>query len=134
MGSVKYVLIVLAVIMSMSNLSPALAQSSGPAGTPAGNVTGVGPQPQQAKPSYGVGSATSGQNQTAPVSPQPQSAGNTNGWPSYPYPPYRNPYYDGGTPGNVLSGVIDWMLEFPSSAWDRFSEYLDSKFFPSSPA
>ncbi len=137
MVAAKYVVIILTVMMCALNLSSVLAQSPAPPGTLGDHVTGIAPQPQQQNPSYGVAPVTPGQIQTRPEvsqSSQGQAGGNTTGWPNYPYPPYHNPYYDGGTPGNLLSGAIDWVLEFPSSAWDRFSEFLDSKLFPNSAA
>jgi hypothetical protein len=66
--------------------------------------------------------------------PQSQYGENAQSWPNYPYPQYNNPYYDGGSPGNFISGVIDWALTFPSSTWDRLSEFLDNNLFPRSPA
>ena len=61
---------------------------------------------------------------------QPQSQSSAPGWPNYAYPEYNNPYYDGSSPGKMVSGAIDWALSFPSSVWDQFSGYLDSKLFP----
>ena len=121
MIAIKCVVIIFAVMMSALNLSPVLANPVTPQG-PATNAAVVGPQ--------------SGQTQSTVETSQPvhpQTEGNPSGWPNYAYPPYHNPYYYGGT-GNLLSGAIDWVLEFPSSAWDRFSEFLDRRLFPNSPA
>ncbi|MFH0957849.1 MAG: hypothetical protein V1897_04015 [Pseudomonadota bacterium] len=68
------------------------------------------------------------------ISPQYQQGQNAQSWPNYPYSQYNNPYYDGGSPGSFVSGVIDWALAFPSSTWDRLSEFLDNNLFPRSPA
>ena len=29
-------------------------------------------------------------------------------WPQYQYPQHNNPYYDGGTPGAMVSDTVDW--------------------------
>lgn len=65
---------------------------------------------------------------------QPYSGESASQWPNYPYSQYNNPYYDGGNQGNLVSGLIDWALAFPSSTWDRLSEFLDNNLFPRSPA
>jgi hypothetical protein len=55
-------------------------------------------------------------------------------WPQYQYPQHNNPYYDGGTPGAMVSDTVDWLMALPSNLMDRFSEYMDTKFFPAKPA
>ena len=119
MISLKNLIITLTIMMSALNLSQVLAQGAGPSGPASGYSVGVGSQPPNG-------------NQPQPL--QPQSDANSPGWPNYAYPQYNNPYYDGGSPGNMVSGAIDWALGFPSSVWDRFSEYLDKNLFPRSPA
>jgi hypothetical protein len=54
--------------------------------------------------------------------------------PTYPYPPYHNPYYTGRSAGNVLSGLIDWIVGLPTNAMNRFSNFMDDKVFPTAPA
>ncbi len=59
---------------------------------------------------------------------------NPQGLPQYQYPQHNNPFYDGSTPGGMVSDTIDWMVGLPSNLMDRFSEYLDTRFFPQKPA
>ncbi len=54
--------------------------------------------------------------------------------PYYPYPRYHNPYYDESSEGNMLSGIVDRILRFPSNAVQGFSNFMGSKFFPAVPA
>lgn len=54
--------------------------------------------------------------------------------PAYPYPPYHNPYYTGRSAGNVLSGLIDWIVGLPTNVMNRFSNFMDDKVFPTAPA
>ena len=54
--------------------------------------------------------------------------------PTYPYPPYHNPYYTGRSAGNVLSGLIDWIVGLPTNVMNRFSNFMDEKVFPTAPA
>ncbi len=56
------------------------------------------------------------------------------GQPTYPYSPHHNPYYSGRSAGNVLSGLIDWIVGFPTNAMDRFSNFMDERVFPAAPA
>lgn len=134
----KNLIIVLTVMMSAFSLALVFAEGAGTPEKIGGNLAGVASQSSQqsvapsvelqqitGQPARPSGSVQS--NQSPPGSSLP-------GWPNYSYPQYNNPYYNGGSPGDVLSGVIDWMLGFPSSAWDSFSEYLDNKLFPRSPA
>jgi hypothetical protein len=54
--------------------------------------------------------------------------------PCYPYPKYHNPYYDGTQPGSVMSDVLQWLMELPSGVMEKFSNLMDSRFFPAKPA
>jgi hypothetical protein len=54
--------------------------------------------------------------------------------PLYQYPPYRNPYYNGVSAGEFLSGTVDWLFSLPSGLIDRFTSFMDGNFFPQSPA
>lgn len=55
-------------------------------------------------------------------------------WPQYQYPQHNNPFYDGGTPGGMVSDTIDWLMALPSGLMDRFGEFVDTRFFPQKPA
>lgn len=55
-------------------------------------------------------------------------------WPQYQYPQHNNPFYDGGTPGGMVSETIDWIMALPSNLMDRFSEFMDTRVFPQKPA
>ncbi len=63
----------------------------------------------------------------------PQASGNQ-GAPQYQYSQHNNPFYDGSTPGGMVSDTIDWIVGLPSNFMDRVSEYLDTRFFPQKPA
>jgi len=54
--------------------------------------------------------------------------------PPYPYPPYQNPYYNGVSTGEFLSGTVDWLFGLPSSLIDRVANFMDGNFFPQTPA
>ncbi|MGB6067754.1 MAG: hypothetical protein WBG50_23355 [Desulfomonilaceae bacterium] len=54
--------------------------------------------------------------------------------PSYPYPPYHNPYYNGVSAGEFLSGTVDWLFNLPSGLIDRVANFMDGNFFPQTPA
>lgn len=75
---------------------------------------------------------------TAPGYQVPQAQGYSNGnqpdYPQYPYPPYRNPYFEGYSARNFVSNAIDWIVTLPSNVFDHFSNYLDGTIFPRAPA
>lgn len=50
--------------------------------------------------------------------------------PHYPYPPYPNPFYDGGTRQNPLYEGMDWLRELPSQVVQRVNTFLDTTLFP----
>ncbi len=52
----------------------------------------------------------------------------------YQYPPYHNPYYNGASAGEFLSGTVDWLFSLPSSLIDRVTNFMDGNFFPQTPA
>ncbi|MEI6135396.1 MAG: hypothetical protein WCP72_10515 [Desulfomonile sp.] len=120
-----------------------LVNGQASAQTPPGVVTNANhPQDAPARPGIPQGTLPDLGNQ-ASGTPNPgvgleaqrhQQAENAQSWPNYPYSHYNNPYYDGGSPGNLISGVIDWALAFPLSTWNRLSEFLDTNLFPRSPA
>ncbi len=67
--------------------------------------------------------------------PMPPDQGSGREAPSpYPYPPYHNPYYNGASAGEFLSGTVDWLFSLPSSLIDRVANFMDGNFFPQSPA
>ena len=89
--------------------------------------------------------AAASQTQVTPASPpasyqvQPlpgdSSGTNCTEWPTYPYPQYHNPYYDGAHQvRSFVSGTLDWLLNVPSNLYDRFSNIVDGAFFPPAPA
>jgi hypothetical protein len=104
----------------------AVGRGTGPTWTPA--QTGRLPR-VQGEQGYGVAS---------PIPPAYRGGRyeptNEPGYPQYPYPPYRNPYYDGTPSGNFASKTVDWLLSFPSNLFNRVSDYLDGTFFPQAPA
>lgn len=55
-------------------------------------------------------------------------------WPTYPYPQYHNPYYQGADPRAALNGTIDWLFSLPSVLMDKVSNVVDKNFFPLQPA
>lgn len=55
-------------------------------------------------------------------------------FPQYPYPRYHNPYFDGADAKNFFSNVFDWVFRLPSNLVNRFSDYVDTTFFPPTPA
>lgn len=67
---------------------------------------------------------------------QPARQGPTNQaqWPTYPYPQYHNPYYQGADPRAALTGTIDWLFSLPAVVMDKFSNVVDRNFFPRQPA
>lgn len=91
----------------------------------------VGPTP----PGQGT-YAYPGAAQSPLPAPQPQAYSDMNSpdWPSYPYPPYHNPYYEGASPRDFFAGTLDWLLSLPSNVFDRFSNFVDGRFFPQTPA
>jgi hypothetical protein len=65
----------------------------------------------------------------------PQAVGSNPGqWPHYPYSQYHNPYYQGMSPRDAISGTIDWVFALPSHLMDRVSGFMDGNFFPQVPA
>jgi len=56
------------------------------------------------------------------------------GWPMYPYPDYHNPFYNGTSPRDLVSGTVDWIVGLPSTMMDSLSNLLDRKVFPQAPA
>jgi hypothetical protein len=54
--------------------------------------------------------------------------------PPYQYPPYHNPYYNGASAGEFLSGTVDWLFSLPSGLIDRVANFMDGNFFPQTPA
>ncbi len=106
-------LTIMAPAQIVSQQSPYANPSSGAYQAPAANTNLTGPQ--------GTGNATAA------------GSGNQN-WPQYQYPQHNNPFYDGGTPGGMVSDTIDWLVALPSNLMDRFSEFMDTRFFPQKPA
>ena len=103
----------LAQAQTVTQQSPFSGTSSNVYSAPAGNVEPLRPQGN--------------------VSANQQGPG-YQGLPNHPYPQQNNPFYDGSTPGGMVSDTIDWIVAFPSNLMDRVSEYLDTRFFPSTPA
>lgn len=62
------------------------------------------------------------------------SAGAAQDGPTYPYPPYHNPYYDGTSARNFVNGSIEWLFGLPGQAIDTVSNFIDNRFFPQQPA
>ena len=55
-------------------------------------------------------------------------------WPQGGYTQQNNPYYDGSSPGGMVSDTVDWIMALPSNLFDRFSEFMDTRVFPNKPA
>jgi hypothetical protein len=68
------------------------------------------------------------------VSPQAQSVKGQGQYPQYPYPQYRNPYFDGMSPRAMLSDTLEWFFTLPAHVMGKFSEFMDSTAFPQKPA
>jgi hypothetical protein len=106
-------------------LQPGMAptpQGAAPAGQPYATTTpGYGSQPQS--PSRYEAQSIPPDQGTGREAPSP-----------YPYPPYHNPYYNGASAGQFLSGTVDWLFSLPSSLIDRVANFMDGNFFPQSPA
>ncbi len=85
-----------------------------------------------APPGYGSMPQSAGRYQAQQIPPDPGTG--RNAAPSYPYPAYHNPYYNGASAGEFLSGTVDWLFSLPSSVIDRVANFMDGNFFPQSPA
>lgn len=132
----KSVLAVSLTVFGMVSLAQAWNYPSNP-GAAAGSGPNV-PHPS-AQPYSAPAQAYGGPYQPpSPYQGQPGSPDYSldgQGDPSYHYPPYRNPYYDGAAyPRNSLSGAIEWFFSLPAYAVDSFSNFLDNNFFPRAPA
>jgi hypothetical protein len=111
-------------------------------GQPPGLQQGVAPPQQGAPPaarSYATtpppyGSVPPAQSRYQAQSIPPDPATVRDAPPPYPYPPYHNPYYNGASAGEFLSGTVDWLFNLPSSLIDRVANFMDGNFFPQSPA
>jgi hypothetical protein len=109
--------------------SPGLQQGAAPL------PQGAGPSNQSyatTAPGYGNPPPSPGGYQAQQISPD-QGTGREAPSP-YPYPPYHNPYYNGASAGEFLSGTVDWLFNLPSSLIDRVANFMDGNFFPQSPA
>jgi hypothetical protein len=116
------------IFIGLSGLDTFAQQAGTPIGV--GSYSPSGAQQPSFTPGPGSISPAAATTPNAVGAPQSEQSQNSAVYPNYPYPQYNNPYYDGGSPGNMVSGAIDWALSFPSSAWDRLSEFLDNKVFP----
>ena len=116
------------VIVGLSGLETFAQQTGAPIGV--GSLSPSGAQQPNIAPGPGSFPPVSSTAPNTLCASQSEPSQNAGAWPNYPYPQYNNPYYDGGSPGNMVSGAIDWALSFPASAWDKLSEFLDSKVFP----
>jgi len=84
------------------------------------------------QPGYGSLPQPPSRYQTQPI-PQDPGTGR-DATPPYQYPPYHNPYYNGTSAGEFLSGTVDWLFSLPSSLIDRAANFMDGNFFPQTPA
>jgi hypothetical protein len=102
----------------------------------------VAPMPQQGGPAtlpysgipQGYGNAAPAPGGYPAQPDQGYSDMNSPDWPSYPYPRYHNPYYEGTAARDFVSGTLDWLMCLPSNVFDRFSNFLDGHVFPQAPA
>ncbi len=103
---------------------------------------GITPVPQGAVPTGQSCTTTTPGYESLPQSPStyqarpipPDQVTGRDVPPPYPYPPYHNPYYNGASAGEFLSGTVDWLFSLPSSLIDRVANFMDGNFFPQSPA
>jgi hypothetical protein len=108
-----------------------------PAATGPGVTTAQPPRPPA--PPYFGGQQSYGQ-PYPPITPYSDRGGaahqavGAQDAPTYPYPPYHNPYYDGTSARNFVNGTIEWVFGLPSMALDGVANFLDNKFFPQQPA
>ncbi|MCX5872704.1 MAG: hypothetical protein NTY51_05645 [Deltaproteobacteria bacterium] len=136
MNACKNVIILGTIMMSALGFSQSYGQIAGAPGATGGYSVGVDPQAPKSNyfPNTGYQTPIPSPGASVLQPSQTEPGQNVASWPNYPYPQHHNPYYDGGSPGNMVSGAIDWALSFPSSVWDRLSEFLDYNVFPRSPA
>jgi hypothetical protein len=125
-------LLVLCVI-SAANAWQTQPAATGPA------VSTAQPSAPPAAPSFTGPPQGYGQ-QYPPAAAYPNQAGatpapgNAQAGPTYPYPPYHNPYYDGNSVRNVLNGTVEWLFGLPGQAVETVSNFIDARFFPVQPA
>lgn len=129
------------VLLTLSALPGSYAwqnpQRNIPEGPPAGMPTQVGPQvgvqgvsPNVNRPPLGYQPPV-----VQPPAVQPQETANTqDGWPTYPYPQYHNPYYEGAAARNLLTEAVDWIVAVPSNVVGKVCDFLDTRVFPNVPA
>jgi hypothetical protein len=55
-------------------------------------------------------------------------------FPSYPYPAFHNPFYQGPSTRNVLSEAVDWIRDLPSNAAGTVRGIWERSPFPRAPA
>jgi hypothetical protein len=70
----------------------------------------------------------------APNYQKPAPGGQANCGPQYPYSPYHNPYYTGGSGREVFTDAADWITKLPFSIMDRLTNLWDNRRFPRIPA
>ncbi|MGO9567147.1 MAG: hypothetical protein ACLP5H_06370 [Desulfomonilaceae bacterium] len=123
-------------------MTASIAQGQSWQGQPQSLQPGVSPVPQGAPPvdqsyvptppGYGSLPQPPSRYQAQPI---PADQGTvSDAPPPYQYPPYHNPYYNGASAGEFLSGTVDWLFSLPSGLIDRVANFMDGNFFPQSPA
>jgi hypothetical protein len=136
--SINRVLGVSIAVLVMASIS----QGQNWQGQSPGLQPGIAPLPQGAPPAgqsyattppgYGSLPQPAARYQAQPILPD-QGTGRE-APPPYPYPPYHNPYYNGASAGEFMSGTVDWLFSLPSSLIDRVANFMDGNFFPQTPA
>ncbi|MCA1961398.1 MAG: hypothetical protein LDL33_11450 [Desulfomonile sp.] len=95
-------------------------------------------QPSQPAPPPGMSQGQPAWTPPAPAYQSPQAVPNQQqagqAYPSYPYPPHHNPYYDGVPHANFLSPWFDYIFNLPSAVIGRVADIMDRTIFPASPA
>ncbi|MBI5568348.1 MAG: hypothetical protein HY914_00230 [Desulfomonile tiedjei] len=71
---------------------------------------------------------------TQPRAAQPEARFTGPDVPYYPYPPYHNPYYEEYARNNSMAESIDRLRNWSSDVWDRVSDVVTNRFYPTRPA
>ena len=124
-------IITLTIMMSTIIISQGLAQVAGSQHGPGGYASGIGSQePQQGDPPNPVNHTPivprADMVQVSPHSPNPNQTHQDG---QITRSQYNNPYYDGSSPGKMVSGAIDWALSVPSVSGTSYQDISIVNFF-----
>jgi hypothetical protein len=126
------------IFLIFSTASVTWGWQAGPVPPGTGNAPLAGyPQAQggpasEVSPGYAAGAPTWQGNGTPPT--QGLDVPGRQGYPTYPYPPYHNPYFEGRVQPSFITRTLDWLFSVHTGVMDRVADYVDGKFFPRAPA